>query len=207
MLDTQWAAIVELPITLKVSLACIGLICLRGLFVYLSSQIQSRLNGCQRPKRISFTDSLTLTLTTRAREQRHEVTQGQADLHLNHGGTFEVVSPFTTSIYTLDPSNVRAVWAAKFNDWGVERQRLQVLGPFCGRGLATTDGEQWKRTRGTLRPHFYGATAEPIDLESYEMYFQKFLTQVPKNGVSVDLQPLMYDFVSLHRISVHCLLN
>ena len=55
--------------------------------------------------------------------------------------------------------NIRAAWASNFKDWGIENPRLQVIGTFCGRGLATVDGEEWKKTREAIRPHLYGASA------------------------------------------------
>lgn len=94
------------------------------------------------------------------------------------------------SINSIEPENVRTVFSSKWNDWGVEAVRLPAQLPFCGRGFITTDGAAWEHSRSLLRPSFYKGNA--VHLPTLELYLQQVLDRIPKDGSTVDLQPLLY---------------
>lgn len=186
----------ERPASLGPALAAgLGLLFVYYAYVYVSRVVLARKHGCKAPKQFPLFEGWSMFLQIRRREQRHEVTTQQQNIHDIHGTTFELVELTERTLYTKDPLNVREIWAASFRDWGVEKQRIKVLGPFCGRGLATVDGEQWKRTRKIIRPHFYGPQSAPADLDAFDLHIKEMLQQLPPSGEIVDMQPLIYDLV------------
>jgi hypothetical protein len=54
-------------------------------------------------------------------------------------------------ISTCDPENIKTVLAANFKDYGIG-PRMHAMGPLLGKGIFTTDDEQWQHSR--VRPTF-----------------------------------------------------
>ncbi|KAI1737765.1 cytochrome P450 [Xylaria scruposa] len=69
-------------------------------------------------------------------------------------------------------------------------QRLPGLGPFCGRGFITTDGDIRKQARKLLKPSF--DIKDVRDLGILQIETDKLFREMPKKGTTVDLQPLLY---------------
>lgn len=109
------------------------------------------------------------------------------------GRTFETNLLGSRSINTIEPQNLQTIYVSKFKDWGVQPVRLPAQEPFCGRGFITTDGPQWERSRTLLKPSFNRAN---IDLGELERGLQSALNKIPKDGSTVDLQPLFLQLVS-----------
>lgn len=166
------------------------------LYSHLSAMFTSYRLGCKSPPMYPILNSLQLFLGVRKRLQRHTVMPGHPQLHKTYGLTFQRLGFFRNTIYTLDPMNIRDVWATNFPEWGVETMRMQVLGPFCGRGIATVDGSLWERSRDAVRPHFYGTTAATIDLNVLQGYVDRYIGKLPRDVKVIDLQPLVYNVVS-----------
>jgi cytochrome P450 len=79
-------------------------------------------------------------------------------------------------------------------DWGVESFRLPAMGRLCGRGFLTTDGKTWEHSRALLKPSF---TKQIIsDLSRFEVVVEKVLNQLPTDGETVDLAPVLNELVS-----------
>ncbi|KAI0197964.1 cytochrome P450 [Astrocystis sublimbata] len=109
-------------------------------------------------------------------------------VHQRLGATYQVpclIGPLT--ICTTDLENIRTINTSK--DYGVEPQRLPGLGPFCGRGFITTDGDIRKQARKLLKPSFDLSNLR--DLSTLRLETDKILEDIPK-GDTVDLQPLLY---------------
>jgi hypothetical protein len=94
---------------------------------------------------------------------------GQAERHKEYSLTFRQLTPTSSIKFTLDPLNIRTIWATGFLEWGVEPTRIKILGTFCGRGIVTVDGPLWEKARDLLRPHFFGKPAAPISLDVLEV--------------------------------------
>lgn len=109
------------------------------------------------------------------------------------GNTFQSTTLGSMSINSIEPENLRTVFSSKWNDWGVEAVRLPAQFPFCGRGFITTDGAAWEHSRSLLRPSFYKGNA--VHLPTLELYLKQVLDRIPKDGSTVDLQPLLYSLV------------
>lgn len=92
-------------------------------------------------------------------------------------------------VTTSDPVNMKAVFATNFNDFNTGG-RLVIVGQVIGKGIFTTDGEEWKHSRAIIRPNF--ARAQVANIDAIEVYLQDMFNLLPTDGTSVDLQPLFF---------------
>ncbi|KAH6665124.1 cytochrome P450 [Halenospora varia] len=93
-------------------------------------------------------------------------------------------------ILTCEPENVKAVLATKFKDFDLPPRRKTALGPIFGHGIFTTDGGEWEASRALLRPNFTRSQVGDIDI--FEAHISKLIERIPKDGKTVDLQPLFF---------------
>lgn len=93
-------------------------------------------------------------------------------------------------ILTCEPENVKAVLATKFKDFDLPPRRKNALGPIFGHGIFTTDGGEWEASRALLRPNFTRSQVGDIDI--FEAHISKLIERIPKDGKTVDLQPLFF---------------
>lgn len=102
-------------------------------------------------------------------------------------------------INTIDPENLRVVYGVgSMGIWGVESFRLRAMGPLCGRGFLTSDGECWERSRAMLRPLFRREVIS--DLSRFQDAVERVLGGLPTGGETVDLAPVFNELVSLSRL-------
>jgi cytochrome P450 len=112
--------------------------------------------------------------------------------HQHYGKTFQLQSLIAQpAVMTLAPINIKAVNTAK--DFGIEPMRLSGMEYFCGRGFLTTDGDIWQHSRKLLKPGF--AKSNLINLDFLSQQVDNILSQLPAEGDTVDLQPLLYTMV------------
>lgn len=117
-------------------------------------------------------------------------------LHLRYGDTYQVGSWISLPpVCTTNPENVRAINLSK--DFGVAPMRLPGMEYFCGQGFITTDGETWSYSRKLLKPSF--ALSNVHSLTTLKGEVDALLEQLPKDGSTVDFQPLLYVTVSLFK--------
>ncbi|KAI1082057.1 cytochrome P450 [Whalleya microplaca] len=69
-------------------------------------------------------------------------------------------------------------------------ERLPGMEYFCGRGFITTDGDTWRHSRKLLKPSFDLSNIRDLSILKEEV--DTLLKQLPKDGSTVDLQPLLY---------------
>lgn len=106
-----------------------------------------------------------------------------------HGPTFQTNTLGIPTICSCEPDNLRSVFSENAWNWGVS-YRLPALDPYCGKGFLTTDGKEWERSRGLFSGSF--AKVNVKDYQTYESYVQKMFEHIPRNGETVDLQPLIF---------------
>lgn len=118
-------------------------------------------------------------------------------LHRRYGKTFQVTSLCgNPTLNTIATENVRAINISK--DFGAEAMRLAGMENFCGRGFITTDGETWNQSRKFLKPSFNLNKLRDLTILSNEVDI--LISGLPKDGTTVDLQPLLYVTVrAFHR--------
>ena len=116
-------------------------------------------------------------------------------------------------LVTRDPENVKALFAAQFNDFDIGSARADNFMPLLGEGIFTSQGEPWRHSRALTRPQF--AHDQVTDLELEENHVQALFgaLKTGKDGWTgkVDLQPIFYNFTLdtatefLYGQSVHAL--
>jgi cytochrome P450 len=105
-----------------------------------------------------------------------------------YGHTFQSNPYGKTGIFTIEPPNLQAILATDSKSFGLEPLRLFFFEPFIGRGIVTTDGPFWKHSRALIRPTF--ARAQVADLSAMKIHVDRLIDLIPKDGSTVDLQPL-----------------
>lgn len=66
------------------------------------------------------------------------------------------------------------------------------MGPLLGRGIFTSDGDEWQHSRALLRPSF--SKDQVADLALVELHVNNLFKLLPNNTGTIDLQPLFHDF-------------
>ena len=161
----------------------------------------SHANGCRPATKYPHWDpvlGLDLFFMTGKLFEENRYLPNLVERYAKLGRTFETNLLGSPSINTIEPRNLQTVYVAKSKDWGVQPVRLPAQEPFCGRGFITTDGTQWEHSRALLKPSFNRAN---IDLVALERGLRLVLGRIPKDGSSVDLQPLFLQLVRQSALS------
>lgn len=114
--------------------------------------------------------------------------------HANNGLTFTTNTYLRTTINTCDPRVIQAVLATKFDDFGMGPLRRQSASPLLGKGIFTTDDEQWAHQRALIRPSF--VRAQVTDFSIFEHHVDQLIKLIARQGHTVDLQQLFFRMVS-----------
>lgn len=113
--------------------------------------------------------------------------------HQQDGNTFQVKALVAMpTILTVSPENIKRI-NTRDHEWGVQPDRLPGMESFCGRGFITTDGDTWRHARRLLRPSFDKNNL--VDLSVLSRETDQLLEQLPVEGTTVDLQPLLHVMV------------
>ena len=186
-------------------LAVVGFI---GALYLLSSAIKAlslrsrynaaaRQHGCKPANRYPNLDPFLGLDLSRLLEKENKLGRRSRvfpDLHRKYGDTFSYKSLTPRRISTCSPKNIQAILATNAEDWGVEPIRGGFAEPFLGKGVFMHDGQTWKRARALIRPTFN--RAEIADLENFEIHVGRLLALIPRDGTTIDLQPLFKRLVS-----------
>jgi cytochrome P450 len=113
-------------------------------------------------------------------------------LHQRYGSTYQVGCWHSLpTVCTINPKNIRAINLSK--DFGVAPMRLPAMEYFCGQGFITTDGDVWRDARKALKPSF--DLHNISNMSTLKKEVDALLDKLPKDGSTVDLQPLLYVMV------------
>ena len=165
--------------------------------VQRSKAVRVRQQGCQPVFTYPHLDplfGLDLKLGDIREALRHNSIPFTAKLFKKYGKTIEVNDFGQSTIRTIDPENLHAIYSFNEKDWGNEPLRLPIMEPFCGRGFITTDGPTWKHSRALLRPTF--SKSNISDLSAFETSVGQFIGHITKDETTIDLQPLLAILVS-----------
>ena len=110
------------------------------------------------------------------------------------GPTFQVKTAGTTLIISKDARINHSVYSENYKAWGVAPVRFEALDPYCGVGFITTDGPLWEHSRALLKPYFHQSHLS--DLSFLSTATNQFIEKIPKDGSTIDLQPLLGLLVS-----------
>ena len=106
------------------------------------------------------------------------------------GNTYSATIAAQKYIFTIEPDNIKAVFADRFNDFDAGWLRRRSFAPAIGDVLITADGPRWRHQRAMLRPAFnkqqfsdYGFFKDDID---------GLVACIPFDGSTVNLAPLFH---------------
>ncbi|KAL8765302.1 MAG: hypothetical protein Q9209_007577 [Squamulea sp. 1 TL-2023] len=109
---------------------------------------------------------------------------------LRHGHTVHFKLGFNDIVFTIEPDNLKAMLATKFNDWNLPDRRKAAFDPLLGRGIFTSDGRPWQHSRELLRPNF--VRNQVADLATFETHIEHLIQAIPQDGSTVDLRELFF---------------
>lgn len=157
----------------------------------------ARQHGCKPARHYPNWDPfLGIDLFVRLRRADYHGNRSEAsvELHKQYGRTIEMKAFGPAYILTAEPQNIQAIAATKFTDFGVGPRRGDIGAPFLDRGVFTEDGDFWKHSRALIRPTF--SRNEIADLGNFEHHVGRFLSLIPRDSRTFDLQPLAKRLVS-----------
>lgn len=144
---------------------------------------------CQPPPKLPSIDpffGLDLLKESLKISKQHKILETHAKQHDVYGKTFQASRLGRTTIYTVHPDNLKAVYGTNWKEWGTGR--ADAMEPFCGRGFVTRDGEEWRSHRALFASTLTEVNTVNLELlsETYEQYIQHLLS----DGEAVDLAPI-----------------
>lgn len=92
---------------------------------------------------------------------------------------------------TDDPENIKMMLATSFDQWSLGQERIAQMSSYLGDGIFTTEGAAWKHSRDMLRPCF--ERSQVADVSILEKHTNRLIDLLPKDGTTVDLQPLFHE--------------
>lgn len=182
------------PITLYIAVLPVVLFILQKLFSTLNSYHRARSLGCQPINRYQHTHPLGFDLHRARVDAVKTGRRNGFDLELfeKYGSTYEERAFLGKIINTCDITNMQAVGATQFQDFGREKRR--AARKFFGDGILSMNGHEWKQARGLVDPLFQ--RAELTDIERFRKYIDRMFALIPRDGSTVDMQPLLQKLVS-----------
>ena len=157
---------------------------------YLAKQ---HANGCSPPRQYPHSDptglGVDLFLDTGKMYEEHRFLSTWYKRYDENGTTFEVSTLGTPTICSCKPANLQSVFNTNAKTWGVA-YRMPALGPYCGAGFLTTDGQAWEHSRALLAPSFLKTNIS--DHTDYAHYLDLMIEKIPEGGETVDLQKLLF---------------
>ena len=95
-------------------------------------------------------------------------------------------------INTSDMVNIQHVAALGFDNFGKPDRSYAMK--FLGDGIFASEGPKWKFSRDLIKPTF--SKAEVGDVKGMELHVNHFLDLIPRDGSTIDMQPLLKRLVS-----------
>lgn len=129
-------------------------------------------------------------------------------VYRRYGKTHAIVSPWTRAqkgINTIEPANIQAVLATRFDDYKRPEFRSLAAQPMLLPGLFTTDGPVWAHWRGMVRPQFTRRRFD-ANLAESERHMQLVFTALGgpgADGWTEDVDLLVSSFDSLSKPRRH----
>ncbi|ELR02562.1 hypothetical protein VC83_08941 [Pseudogymnoascus destructans] len=177
----------------KIAVACVAaFLFVRHVISLIQRSRFAKARGCKPPARLPQTERIIgykVFLAMAADMKARTMLPTSLRLHREMGNTFSLVLLSQPAIATIEPENVKALLATQFHDFGIGK-RHRGLGALLGHGIFTSDGTHWERSRALVRPSF--ARVHVADLETLESHIQHLIAKMPRDGSTIDLQPLFY---------------
>lgn len=174
--------------------------------LWFARSLFAQQHGCQLPPKRRTPDPILgiyyRIQASRSAKEFKSLPMGAA-LHQEYGSTYREPSWFNPTLKTSSADNIQAIYGPKAKDFGVQPFRLAGMRPFCGEGLLTTDGPIWERSRAMIRPSFHRSNIS--DLKTFGRSIDQLIVRIPRDGSTIDLQPLLFLMVrAASYIDMHC---
>lgn len=112
--------------------------------------------------------------------------------------TYRLHNLFNSSVViTIEPENIQALLATKFNDFELGKARRENFSDVLGNGIFTAERGPWEHYRHQLKPQF---TRDQVsDLDSADKHLNVLFKVLPEANAqgwveNVDLMPYLYRF-------------
>ncbi|KAL3256876.1 hypothetical protein ABHI18_007262 [Aspergillus niger] len=160
-------------------------------FRAISSQRFRLLHGCQsapKGRRLGLPfgiDHLAI-LWQAARKNRF---LEAVDLDFRSSGRTTIIQRHLNrrTVMTCEPDNIRTILSLKSDDYNIA-SRKRSFGPLVSVGVLVTDGADWAHSRAITRRSF--GRSQLANFEPLEQTLQDLVSLLPRDGGTVDLQPL-----------------
>ncbi|KAL8882950.1 MAG: hypothetical protein Q9198_000126 [Flavoplaca austrocitrina] len=106
------------------------------------------------------------------------------------GNTYSAKLAGQRITFTVEPENIKAIFADQFNDFDIGYIRRRAIEPSIGDMLLTADGSRWHQQRAMLRPAFN--RQQYSDFAFYERDIDELIRAIPCDGSTIDLAPLFH---------------
>ncbi|KAL9627082.1 MAG: hypothetical protein Q9204_006823, partial [Flavoplaca sp. TL-2023a] len=106
------------------------------------------------------------------------------------GNTYSATIAGNNYIFTMEPQNIKTIFADRFDDFDAGWQRRRAFAPSIGDVLISADGARWHQQRAMLRPAFKKQLFS--DYSFYERDIDRLIRQIPHDSTTIDLAPLFY---------------
>ncbi|KPM38708.1 hypothetical protein AK830_g7851 [Neonectria ditissima] len=150
-------------------------------------------NGCLPPPAYPHKDGILglvhLRTLIKARQEKRLPTAFSSIFTDTGAGvhTLTYTTLGSTTYWTVDADNIKAVLSSSFRDWGLPRARVDAFAACWGGGIFGADGAEWEHSRAMLRPSFNRRQGQ--DTEMLERHVQNLLARIT-HGQTVDLAEL-----------------
>ncbi|KAL8751600.1 MAG: hypothetical protein Q9184_006022 [Pyrenodesmia sp. 2 TL-2023] len=104
------------------------------------------------------------------------------------GNTYSATVAGNLMIFTVEPENIKAIFADRFHDFDAGWIRRRALAPAVGDVLITADGARWHQQRAMLRPAFNKQKFS--EFAFYQRDIDELISKIPSDGSTIDLAPL-----------------
>lgn len=180
--------------------ACLSAVLLSRFLPHAREQRKAIAKGCLPEPRARQWDpifGLDVAISQGRALQQNRYLEWLRDLHASmpNTKTFSVNFVGYRWIYSIEPDILKAVYATNFQDFGVEpiRQHPPGFKPFAHKGVSTSDGDDWAFSRSLIKPFFERSVY--ISTDRIKPFADKFLSLLPEDGETFDIQPLLQRWV------------
>ena len=154
-------------------------------------RIAARKAGCSMPRKYFHWDpflGMDLFFQRLSDMKAGDSIATDRNLLKKYGKTVQTNAWGTKQYVTSDPANIQTILATQVDKFGSAPMNRKMCADFLGDGVMTTDGHMWKQSRQMINPVF--ARAQVSELSSFEKHLARMIEKIPKNGETIDMQPL-----------------
>ena len=186
----------------RLTLACLCTIVVYKVISYIRSRTAKQKRGCRPLPHFWHREpffGIDTTIGTIVDVIRNQNLLRLEERFKVYGSTYQTTSVGIGTIWSRDPELIQCVWGTNDKDWGNEPYRLEPMEPFCGSGFITKDDVVWEHSRALMRPSSHKSRIS--NLSFFEAATEAMIRKIPRDGSTVDLQPLLLKMVGALHVS------